>query len=204
MSLAADERAALARALAAAGPAAPTACAGWTAADLAVHLLVRETRPDAAAGILLPALAGHLARVSARVAALGHGEVVARWAAGPPRWSPLRPLDEAINAGEHFIHHEDLRRGAPGWAPRELPGPAQERLHGLLGRYARLLLGRRGPAAVELLAPDRAPVRAGARGPGAPRVAVTGEPGELLLWVTGRPARVAVAGDAAAVHRRAL
>ena len=33
------------------GPDAPTLCEGWTTRDLATHLIVRETRPDAALGI---------------------------------------------------------------------------------------------------------------------------------------------------------
>ena len=41
---------------------------------------------------------------------------------GPPRWSPmaLPPLDRALNTLEYFVHHEDIRRAAPGWVPREL------------------------------------------------------------------------------------
>ena len=34
------------------GPDVPTLCEGWTARDLAAHLVVRERRPDAALGIL--------------------------------------------------------------------------------------------------------------------------------------------------------
>ncbi len=37
----------------------------------------------------------------------------------PPWWSPQsNPLaDPYANTGEFFIHHEDVRRGAPGWQP---------------------------------------------------------------------------------------
>lgn len=41
------------------GPDAPTLCGEWTTRDLAAHLVVRESRPDAAAGILLKAAASH-------------------------------------------------------------------------------------------------------------------------------------------------
>ena len=27
-------------------------------------------------------------------------------------------MDEAVNGAELFIHHEDVRRGEPGWEPR--------------------------------------------------------------------------------------
>src|SRR5258706_5048708 len=46
------ERHALADTLLAAGPDAPTLCEGWATRDLAAHLVLRERRPDAAAGIL--------------------------------------------------------------------------------------------------------------------------------------------------------
>src|SRR5262249_60545235 len=35
------------------GPAAPTLCEGWTTADLAAHLVVRERKPLAGPGIVL-------------------------------------------------------------------------------------------------------------------------------------------------------
>lgn len=50
----------------AAGPDAPTLCEGWTARDLAAHLVVRERRLDAAPGILVPQLAGYTAKVQNR------------------------------------------------------------------------------------------------------------------------------------------
>ena len=52
----------------AAGPEAPTLCAGWTTRDLAAHLVVREARPDAAAGIVLPALASRMEELRLREA----------------------------------------------------------------------------------------------------------------------------------------
>ena len=54
MSLASRERAALCDLFAEVGPDAPTLCAGWTTRDLAAHLLVRERRPWASAGIVVP------------------------------------------------------------------------------------------------------------------------------------------------------
>ncbi|WP_010474195.1 maleylpyruvate isomerase family mycothiol-dependent enzyme, partial [Streptomyces somaliensis] len=57
------ERLVLADLLEAVGPEAPTLCDGWTTRDLAAHLVVRERRPDAAAGVLLEPLRGRLERV---------------------------------------------------------------------------------------------------------------------------------------------
>ena len=110
---AATERAHLGDALEAAGPHAPTLCAGWTALDLAAHLVVRERRPDAAAGIVLHPLAGWGERVRQRYAARPFAELVELVRTGPPRTSPfaLPGVDAAVNLGEHFVHTEDVLRG---------------------------------------------------------------------------------------------
>src|SRR5262249_59676731 len=41
---------------------------------------------------------------------------------GPPPLSVYRlpGMDERLNLVEFFVHHEDVRRGADGWKPREL------------------------------------------------------------------------------------
>ena len=48
------EREALCDTFLAVGPAAPTLCGSWTTADLAVHLVVRDGRPDLMIGPRLP------------------------------------------------------------------------------------------------------------------------------------------------------
>lgn len=53
-----SERLALCETLRAVGPDAPTLCEGWLTRDLAAHLVLRESRPDAAPGIVVSALAG--------------------------------------------------------------------------------------------------------------------------------------------------
>ena len=67
MTAASRERAALVNTMRAVGPDAPTLCGEWTTRDLAAHLVLRERRPDAAAGILVPALAGYTARKQQRL-----------------------------------------------------------------------------------------------------------------------------------------
>jgi len=52
------ERVALCDLFDAIGPDAPTRCAGWTTADLATHLLVRERYPLAAIGLVWPSRFG--------------------------------------------------------------------------------------------------------------------------------------------------
>ncbi|HEX6919337.1 MAG TPA: maleylpyruvate isomerase family mycothiol-dependent enzyme, partial [Actinomycetes bacterium] len=63
-SIARAERAALSDLLESLGPDAPTLCEGWDTRDLAAHLVVRERRMDAAPGIVLRPLAGHLESVT--------------------------------------------------------------------------------------------------------------------------------------------
>ena len=93
------------------GPDAPTLCAGWTTRDLAAHLVVRATRPDAAVGIVVPRLDGHSHRVRDRVAAQDWSALVAR-VGRRPGWAVVG--DEALNLVEYFVHGEDIRRAQPG------------------------------------------------------------------------------------------
>lgn len=78
MRLVPAERQALCDTMLAVGPDAPTLCEGWTVLDLAVHLLLRERRPDVAPGAFVPALRGRLDRVAAEQAARGLPAVVAQ------------------------------------------------------------------------------------------------------------------------------
>jgi uncharacterized protein (TIGR03085 family) len=178
-----SERRSLADLLLDVGPDAPTLCAGWTARDLAAHLVVRERRPDAAAGLVLPPLRGHGERVRQRTGDGGFPELV-ELVRRPPWWSPVsNPLaDEAANAMEFFIHHEDVRRARPDWQPRQLPDEQQAALWRRARGLARLRL-RRLRAAVLLKAPGYGEARAGA---GGPQVRMIGAPGELLLFLSGR------------------
>jgi uncharacterized protein (TIGR03085 family) len=197
MSVAQRERAALVAALREVGPDAPTLCAGWTARDLAAHLMVREYRVDAAPGIMIPRFADHTARVQNAVTE--HTEwddLVDKVAAGPPLYSPLKLLDPVANVAEMFIHHEDIRRAQPDWEPRTLDHELTGKLRRTLGLMARLTLSKI-PARVQLRTPEGETVLTAGRGPA---VTVTGEPGELLLFATGRPARVDYSGDSAVVQ----
>src|SRR3954471_19920874 len=85
----AAERAALADALENAGPHRPTLCDGWTTTELAAHLVSRERRPDAAAGILIPALAGWTDRVRDKYATWSYADLVHAIRTGPPWTSPM-------------------------------------------------------------------------------------------------------------------
>ncbi|HXF19607.1 MAG TPA: TIGR03085 family metal-binding protein [Streptosporangiaceae bacterium] len=208
MTLARDERLALCALLDETGPQAPTLCEGWTTLDLAAHLVLRERRPDAAAGIMVGALAPYTRRVQRTLAQqTPFGGLVAAIRNGPPRLSPMRvaALDERTNLVEFFVHHEDIRRGAPGWTERKLSPALAEALWHQLGN-ARLFL-HRAPVGVEFARDDVD------TDPGAERVRITvkqrtpvvtviGSPAELTLWALGRTgaAQVRLDGSEAAVR----
>lgn len=167
------------------GPDAPTLCEGWTTADLAAHLVLRE----------------HFRRwTPARMAAekaRPWSVLVARLRGGAPLFPwPLPGARTLLNASEYFIHHEDVRR-ANGREPRDDVADLDDlawRTNRLLGiRLAR----RIHPLGLELVRPDGARRRFGS----APRAVLSGRPTELLLYLSGRrsTARVTLDGGDAAV-----
>lgn len=202
MSLAVAERAALADTLAAAGPDRPTLCAGWTSRDLLAHLLVRERQLLAAPGILVPALAPLTEKAMRGYDDQPYAELVELFRAGAPQWSPYRiaVVNAFVNGGEYFVHHEDVRRGEPGWEPRGPDTARDAELWEIVGRLGKLLY-RRIPVGVVLRRPD-GEQRVVTTGTGL--VTLTGEPGELLLHAFGRTAvHVEVDGVAADVDAMA-
>lgn len=197
------ERLLLAAALAQAGPAAATKCAGWTARDLAAHLVVRENRPDAAPGMLLPPLSFYTERVRRRTArSVPFGRLVERFRDGPAKFSPyaLPGVDKIANGVEFFVHHEDVLRARPDWEPREISPELREVLWQRI-KIARFVL-RKVQVEVTLVQPDGRSLRVPAHGR-RPRgaVRVHGPAGELVLWVLGRRdvANVHITGDTDAV-----
>ncbi|MFY1672186.1 TIGR03085 family metal-binding protein [Plantactinospora sp. WMMB334] len=194
------ERQSLADLLHALGPDAPTIIPEWATRDLAAHLVIRERRPDAAAGLMLPPLRGHLARVQATVAGKPFPALV-DLVRHPPRWSPLAlpPVAELANLVEFFVHHEDVRRARPDWQPRELPAGQQAALWRRVPTLARMSL-RRFPATLLIQAPEHGEIGAGA---GGEQVRMVGSPGELMMFLFGRQrvARVQLVGPPALTDR---
>ncbi len=202
MTHARDERTALCDLLTELGPDQPTLCAGWQTGDLAAHLVLREHRPDAGAGVLGGPLAGYTRRVQDRLRArTPFPRLVELIRTGPPRLSmfALPGMDERANLVEYFVHHEDIRRAQPDWEPREISSDVANELWRRL-RLARLML-RRAPVGVELV---RAEARAAGNGAGrvritaqarTPVVTVAGSPAELTLWTMGRTGAVHVRMD---------
>ena len=214
MTYSQDERRALCALLAETGPDAPTLCKGWTTLDLAAHLVLREHRAAAAMGVLGGPLAPYTARVQRKMTGrVPYARLVQIIRDGPPRFSlfALPGVDERANLAEYFVHHEDVRRAAPGWEPRKLAPGLTEQLWQRL-RAARLIL-RKAPVGVEFARDDVDAGQAGAAAPrplritirnGTPVVTVVGNPAELTLWAFGRTAVAQVRLDGAENSVRTL
>jgi uncharacterized protein (TIGR03085 family) len=165
------------------GAQAPTLAGDWTAKDLVAHLLVREHSPLGSAGLVIGPLAGFTARAMARVARRDFEALVAQLR--DPGLTPyaLRPVEVLANTVEYFVHHEDLRRARPDWAPRRLPRADEDVLWRALRLGGRLLAR---PVDVPLRV-----ARSDARGSmtlrrGADPLTVSGRPSELVLLLFGR------------------
>jgi uncharacterized protein (TIGR03085 family) len=190
VSLAQQERRTLSDLLVELGPEAPTLCEGWSTADMAAHLVVRERRPDSGPGLVLPSPAAYTDRVrNAARESTPYTDLIARVRSGPPML--LRPFDGAMNTVEFFIHVEDIRRAQEGWEPRSLSPQLDDALWARVGARG---MAKKVPATIELSAPGRTSKISGS----GPRLVVKGEPGELILFGAGRQraARVDITGDA--------
>lgn len=189
MTFSQTERERLADLLKELGPDAPTLCEGWTTKDMAVHLWVRENRPDATAGMFIPALEGHLNKVSDKAATKGYEELVREWGSGPGKFSPIRLIEAQANLAENFIHHEDVRRANGRTDERDFSAAIEKKLHGVLKMMAPRMLGKSGCPVVlfprglsRVVCADKH----GVAEDGQDVVRVHGSVGELLLWVYGR------------------
>jgi uncharacterized protein (TIGR03085 family) len=182
------------------GPDAPTLCKGWDTLDLASHLVAREARSDAAIGLVVPFLAGHLQNVMDKYKAKGYEPLIAMLRTGPPWMHRTGPLATA-NVNENFVHHEDVRRPA-GEPPRELEPEMEQILWKMLGfgMSKKSIPG----VALTLQAPglgEKAVTKVGTP------VVMSGAVGELALYLSGRKGAAVVSFDgpdeAVAVMRNA-
>jgi uncharacterized protein (TIGR03085 family) len=167
------------------GPDAPTLCTGWTTADMAAHLVLRE----------------HFHRWSdtqrAAEKAKGLPVLVARLRAGAPLipWRIPR-IRNVFNGLEYFIHHEDVRRANGRGARPEMP-ELEALAWRMTGFSARRVTRRIRPYSLELVRHD-GPRRVFGSGAHA---TLSGPATEVLLYLSGRrsAARVTLEGDPGAV-----
>jgi len=182
------------------GPEAATLCEGWTTKDLAAHLVVRDRRPDTLPGLMIPAFAGHTESV--RVARRDHhhyDRLVALVRSGPPYPVRLAKLDAFANGIEYLVHHEDVRRAQPSWAPVD---DAERDLQA----WARLapmakMVGKPSPVGLVLASPGHDPITARSADQDTPRGTVSGPVTDVILWAYGRTGAVDVelSGDPEAI-----
>ncbi|WP_370945234.1 TIGR03085 family metal-binding protein [Amycolatopsis sp. cg5] len=198
MGVARDERRALCDLFEELGPDAPTLCEGWTTRDLAAHLVVREHRIDAAPGIILPALAKHTERVQNDYAQRPWADLVSTIRTGPAWYWPTSfgALDELTNTAEFLVHHEDVRRAQPDWAPRPADTLRDKAAWASVKQSAKMYYRRSG-IGVTLRTPAGQSVIAHGDGEA---VSVLGEPMDLLLYSFGRSAvRLSFEGTESAI-----
>jgi len=166
--------------------------------DLLAHLVVRDSDPVGGPGIVLPPLAFLTERRMRSIARADFAHLVER-VRRPAVWAPARlpQLDRALNTLEFFVHHEDIRRAQPGWAPRELTVGEQKQLWKAIGYAGRGLVRSTGvPVAIRWEETGvETTLRRGER-----PVMVTGDPGEITLFLFGRDQVSALAFDGPPPH----
>ena len=176
------------------GPDAPTLCEGWDTRHLAAHLFLRESRPDAALGLVGGPMAKRLDQLMSQTAARPWPELVDAIRNGPPPWSPMRWLDGVANLVEFVVHREDVKRAQSPQLNEDRDGATLDMIWSRAKMSAPLLL--RGQA-VTLTWPDHESYRL--RGDEALRVELIGSPVDLLLVATGRAVPIDIQGTTEAV-----
>ena len=188
------------------GPSVPTLLEGWTAHDLAAHIVLRERDPVAGPCLVLPEPFQQFAE-QRRVRLAKRKDftwLVARIRSGPPvglfRIGWVRAL---ANLNEFFVHHEDVRR-ANRQGPRGLTPAMDAALWRNVRRGSHYLSRRLRGSGLEVEwagTSERVIARAGE-----PTARLSGPPSELLLYIFGRQsaAQVEVSGppDAVAAVQR--
>jgi uncharacterized protein (TIGR03085 family) len=183
------------------GPSVPTLLEGWTAHDLAAHLVLREHDLVAGPCLVLPGPFQQFAE--RRRATLAQRKdftrLVARIRSGPPiGFFRIKWVRALANLNEFFVHHEDIRR-ANRQGPRILTPAMDAALWRNVRRGSRYLSRRLHGCGLEIERAgtnERVTVR-----PGEPTARLSAPPGELLLYLFGRQAaaQVEVSGPPEAV-----
>ncbi len=183
-------------------PDRDTLCEGWNTRRLLAHLVQREQGPvrmirDAAAKKPPGQEPGLSQLADGAATETGYQDLITRFEAGPPRWSPMNWAAEKVNLVEYVIHNEDVRRGGAQPAdPRPLPEGEDAAIFSQLKLLAKLGL-RQSPVGVVLTTPSGQTYEV-KKGDG---VTLSGSPVELALYVSGRreAAHVDITGTDGAV-----
>ena len=173
------------------GADAPTLCEGWLTLDLAAHLVAREARSDAAIGLVVPFLAGHLQKVMDKYKAKGYDPLVGDAAHRPAVDAPHRSARDRQRQRELRAprrHPPRHRRSAACRSTRRWMTSS--------GRCSASACSKKSlpGVALTLRTPDgreKAVTKDGAP------VVMTGDPGELALYMSGRKDAAVVTLDGA-------
>jgi len=193
-STASEQRQALATALRGVTADAPTLCEGWAAEDLALHIVIRDSRPDLMVGPQLPLVGDWASNALENLRNTGYAQLVKRAEAGPPLFFPqsLPPLNDMMNTAEFYIHTEDVLRAQPEFdpnSPRVISAKLRKRLWGQ-GALMFPMAARGAKKRITFVSPGY-----GSRTSGpvsAPKLRIEGAPEELLLWAFGREEKAQV------------
>jgi len=183
------------------GPSVPTLLEGWTAHDLAAHIVLREHDFVAGPCIVLPAPFQRFAeqRRVRLAASKDFAWLVTRIRSGPPiGFFRIEWVRSMANLNEFFVYQEDVRR-ANGFGVRSLTPAMDAALWRNVRRGSRYLSRRLHASGLEIEwtgTDEQVTIR-----PGEPTARLSGSPGELLLYVFGRQtaAQVEVSGPPEAV-----
>ena len=194
-TLAQAERAAISDLAAEVGPNAPTLCEGWDTRHLMAHLILREGHPSSLS-LAIPGGSKLSDWFTQKWADKDYADLVSTFRKGAPFYSPMSisKVDALFNGLEFFVHHEDIRRAQPDWAPRELPLKTENAIWRALRSAGRMML--RSLDFGVLAARSDTGAATGLKS-GEPSVVIQGLPSEIALFVFGRQthARVTLDGD---------
>jgi uncharacterized protein (TIGR03085 family) len=151
--------------------------------------VARERRLDSGPGLVWPPLAAHTDKVRRSIRdRIPWERLITSVRHGPPRL--LRPFDGPMNTAEFFIHVEDVRRAQPDWDVRAI---SKEMADALWARVGAGGMVKKVAATIELVSEGREPKTKGS----GPRIEIRGDPGEQILFASGRQsvANVDIDGD---------
>ncbi|MBE1514123.1 TIGR03085 family metal-binding protein [Nesterenkonia halotolerans] len=193
-STASEQRQALVTALRGVTADAPTLCEGWAAEDLALHIVIRDSRPDLMVGPQLPLVGDWASNALKNLRNTGYAELVKRAEAGPPPYFPqsFPPLNDMMNTAEFYIHTEDVLRAQPEFdpnSPRVISEKLRKRLWGQGGMMFPMA-ARGAKQRITFISPGYGTRTAGPAS--APQLQIKGAPEELLLWAFGRKEKAQV------------
>ena len=100
-------------------------------------------------------------------------------------------VDRTMNTLEYFVHHEDIRRAAPDWSPRELTEREQRALWKAISVAGKGLVRPAGvPVELRWVGEDGEADRTATLRPGSDPVVVAGAPAEIVMFCFSRPQNV--------------